>query len=140
MIKSVADLKVYEKAHRLAMEIFELTRGFPKEEVYSLTDQMRRAARSVAINIREGFAKRRYEQLFIRHLNDALGSCEETRGWLRFAVECEYLTRDKSEKVDEAYDEVSAMLYSLMEKWRSDRVSEGACDYPSSPATSSSDL
>ena len=73
-IKSVKDLKVYKVAFELAMEIFKLTLNFPKEEKYSLTDQIRRASRSVAINIREGFAKRRYENVFIRHLNDSIGS------------------------------------------------------------------
>lgn len=81
-IKSIDDLKVYNLAFELAMEIFKLTLNFPKEERFSLTDQIRRSSRSVAINIREGFAKRKYENVFIRHLNDALGSSEETRGWL----------------------------------------------------------
>ena len=84
MIKSVKDLKVYQMAYQLAMEIFEITKKFPKEETCSLTDQMRRSSRSVVINIREGFAKRKYEQVFIRYLNDSLGSSEETRGWLDF--------------------------------------------------------
>ena len=73
-IKSVKDLKVYSLAFELAMEIFKVTQDFPKEEKYSLTDQMRRSSRSVAIYIREGFAKKRYENVFIRHLNDAIGS------------------------------------------------------------------
>lgn len=85
-IKSVRDLEVYRLALELAMEVFELTKKFPKEEKYSLTDQIRRSSRSVPINIREGFAKRRYENLFIRHLNDAMGSSEETRGWLDFRL------------------------------------------------------
>ncbi len=80
------DLEVYRLAFDLAMEVFELTKKFPKEEKYSLTDQIRRSSRSVPINIREGFAKRRYENLFIRHLNDAMGSSEETRGWLDFRL------------------------------------------------------
>ena len=79
-IKSVKDLKVYNLAFELAMEIFKLTLTFPKDEKYSLTDQIRRSSRSAAINIREGFAKRKYENVFIRHLNDSLGSSEETRG------------------------------------------------------------
>ena len=83
VIKSVKDLKVYQIAYQLAMEIFEITKKFPKKETYSLTDQMRRSSRSVAINIREGFAKRKYEQVFIRHLNDSLGSSEETMRMVR---------------------------------------------------------
>jgi len=117
-IKSVKDLKVYNIAFELAMEIFSLTQGFPKEEQYSLTDQMRRSSRSVAINIREGFAKKRYENVFIRHLNDAIGSSEETRGWLDFSLRCRYIDPKMHEKLDRSYDEVNAMLYSLMKNWK----------------------
>ena len=118
MIKSVRDLNVYQLAYRLAMEIFEITKRFPKEETYSLTGQMRKSSRSVAINIREGYAKRRYKQVFIRHLNDSLGSSEETRGWLDFARDCRYITEDEYKKLDDRYDEVNAMLYSLTNNWK----------------------
>lgn len=74
MIKTVKDLKAYQLAYKLAMEIFQLTRKLPKGEKYSLRDQIVRSFRSVAINIRERFAKRRYENIFIRHLTDSLGS------------------------------------------------------------------
>ena len=117
-IKTVKDLKVYNKAFELAMEIFNLTMDFPREEQYSLTDQIRRSSRSVAINIREGFAKRKYENVFIRHLNDSIGSSEETRGWLDFSVRCGYIDQQTHQKLDEAYDEVNAMLYSLMNNWK----------------------
>ncbi len=113
-IKSIKDLKVYNIAFELAMEIFKLTLSFPKEEKYSLTDQIRRSSRSVAINIREGFAKRRYENVFIRHLNDSIGSSEETRGWLDFSLRCRYINQETHERLDKSYDEVNAMLYSLM--------------------------
>ena len=79
-IKTIKDLEVYRLAYALAMDIFKFSVRFPKEEVYSLTDQIRRSSRSVAINIREGCAKRNYEKVFFRPLNDALGSSEETRG------------------------------------------------------------
>ena len=75
---------------------------------------MRRSSRSVAINIREGFAKKRYENVFIRHLNDALGSSEETKGWLDFSLSCRYIDPKMHEMLDKSYDEVNAMLYSLM--------------------------
>jgi len=114
VIKSVKDLNVYQIAYELATEIFEITKKLPKEETYSLTDQMRRSSRSVAINIRERYAKRKYEQVFIRHLNDSLGSSEETRGWLDFAKDCMYMTKDEHKRLDDKYDEVNAMLYSLM--------------------------
>ena len=118
-IKSVKDLKVYQMAYKLAMEIFEITKKFPKEETYSLTDQIRRSSRSVAMNIREGYAKRRYEQVFIRHLNDSLGSSKETRGWLDFSLDCKYISNEEYEKLDKQYNEVNAMLYSLMNNWHS---------------------
>ena len=117
-IKSVKDLKVYNAAFELAMEVFKLTQDFPKEEQYSLTDQMRRSSRSVAINIREGFAKKRYENVFIGHLNDSMGSSEETRGWLDFSVRCRYIDPRMHEKLDTSYDEVNAMLYNLMKNWK----------------------
>jgi four helix bundle protein len=117
-IKSIKDLKVYNIAFELAMEIFTLTQDFPKEEQYSLTDQMRRSSRSVAINIREGFAKKRYENVFIRHLNDSIGSSEETRGWLDFSVRCRYINKETHQRVDKSYDEVNAMLDSLMKNWK----------------------
>jgi four helix bundle protein len=80
--------------------------------------EIRRSSRSVAINIREGYAKRRYKQVFIRQLNDALGSSEETRGWLDFALDCKYINKKEYDKLDGGYAEVGAMLYSLMNNWR----------------------
>jgi four helix bundle protein len=118
VIKSCKDLKVYQMTYKLAMEIFEITKQFPNKETYSLTDQIIRSSRSVAINIREGFAKRKYEQVFIRHLNDALGSSEETRGWLDFALDCKYISENEHKILDRQYDEVNAMLYSLMNSWQ----------------------
>jgi len=117
-IKSIKDLKVYNLAYKLAMEVFEITKTFPKEEVYSLTSQIRKSSRSVAANIREGYAKRKYEQVFIRHLNDFLGSSEETRGWLDFSKDCEYISKDNFFKFDKEYDSLSGMLYSLMNNWK----------------------
>ena len=117
MIKSINDLKVYEVAYKHAMNIFEITKKFPREETYSLTDQIRRSSRSVAINIREGFARRKYENVFIKQLNDALGSSEETRGWLDFSLDCKYIAKKEYEILDKQYDEINAMLYSLMNKW-----------------------
>ena len=117
-IKTINDLNVYKSAYKLAMEIFELAKVFPKEETYSLTDQIRRSSRSVAINIKEGFAKRKYKQVFIRHLNDALGSSEETRGWLDFSLDCKYISEKDYRKLDSHYDEVNAMLYKLINTWQ----------------------
>lgn len=118
-IKNVKDLKVYNLAYTLALKVFEITKKFPKEETYSLMDQMRRSSRSVAMNIREGFAKRKYEQVFIRHLTDSIGSSEETRGWLNFSFDFGYIVKLEYENLDKQYDEINAMLYSLINKWQS---------------------
>lgn len=116
-IKTVKDLKVYNESFRLAMEIFNLTKGFPKEEQYSLTDQIRRSSRSVSANIREGFAKRKYEQIFIKQLVDAYGSSEETRTWLEFSVNSSYINQDTFEKLDNEFDKLGAMLNRLIQNW-----------------------
>jgi len=117
-IKNVKDLKVYNLSCQLAMRIFELTKKVPEEEVYSLTDKMRSSSRSVAVNIREGYAKRKYENVFIRHLNDSLGSSEETRGWLDFALDCMYISSEEYRELDSSYDKVNAMLFNLMKNWK----------------------
>ncbi len=116
-IQSVRDLKVYEKSYELAMETFNLTKKFPKEELHSLVDQLRRSSRSVAANIREGYSKRRYQQIFIRQLVDALGSAEEVRTWLDFSLGCAYISEQEHAQLDAKYDELCAMLYSLINKW-----------------------
>ena len=117
VIRSVHDLDVYRLAFEAAMEVFEISKGFPPEEKYSLTDQMRRSSRSVAGNIREGFAKRRYRPVFCRHLTDAHGSGEETRTWLDFALACKYVAADVHERISDKYDRISAMLHRMIEHW-----------------------
>jgi len=118
VIKSINDLIVYKSSFELAMEVFRLTKKFPKEELYSLVDQVRRSTRSVPVNIREGFAKREYKDVFVRHLIDALGSCEETRAWLDFSFKSEYLDEKKYNELSKKYDTISAMLYRLIRNWR----------------------
>jgi four helix bundle protein len=118
VIKSINDLIVYKSSFDLAMEIFHLTKKFPKEELYSLVDQIRRSSRSVPVNIREGFAKREYKDVFIRHLIDALGSCEETRSWLDFSSASGYLEKEKYNELSKNYDKISAMLHGLIKNWR----------------------
>lgn len=118
MIKSIKDLVVYNLSFELAMEVFLLTKKYPKEELYSLVDQIRRSSRSVPANIREGFAKKEYKDVFIKHLIDALGSCEETRTWLDFSFKNEYLEEEKYNELSQRYDKISAMLYRLIKTWR----------------------
>src|SRR5205814_10442737 len=85
------DLKVYQLAYKLAMEIFHLSKHFPREELYSLTDQIRRSSRSVAANIAEGFRKRRYPNMLISKLTDSDGVATESQVWLDFALDCGYM-------------------------------------------------
>jgi len=117
-IQKCKDLDVYNESFDFAMEIFFSTRKFPKEELYSLVNQIRRSSRSIPANIREGFAKRKYPDVFTRHLNDALGSSEETLVWLDFAHKCGYITKDTHGKFTSEYEKIGRMLYKLMRNWR----------------------
>ena len=118
-IRSYRDLDVYNLAYTLAMEIFHLTARFPKEERYALVDQMRRSSRSVCSNIVEGFAKRRHEAVFKNSLNDSLGESEETKLWLDFSLDCEYIAVDEHKRLIIGYEQVSPMLWTLMTTWQS---------------------
>lgn len=113
-------LEVYKKAFEAAMCIFELSKSFPKEETYSLTDQIRRSSRSVCANIAEAWRKRRYEAAFIAKLNDSEGEAAETQTWLEFAVKCEYMERNKARELYLTYDEIIGSLVTMIshpEKW-----------------------
>ncbi|YAG13891.1 four helix bundle protein [Nostoc sp. DSM 114161] len=90
-IKNHQDLKVYQMAFDAAMKIFELTKKFPVEERYSLTDQIRRSSRSVCANLAEAWRKRRYEAAFVAKLNDSEAEAAETQTWIEFAVKCNYM-------------------------------------------------
>lgn len=107
------DLDVYKRAFKAAMEIFELTKSFPKEETYSLTDQIRRSSRSVCSNVAEAWRKRRYEASFVSKLNDAEGEAAETQTWLEFSVGCKYLESEKGRHLFREYDEIISMLLSI---------------------------
>src|SRR6476469_8524557 len=93
-IQSHRELEVYQKGFDAAMQIFELSKSFPKEETYSLTDQIRRSSRSVCANLAEAWRKRRYEKAFISKLSDSESEAAETQVWLEFATKCGYLQRD----------------------------------------------
>ena len=118
-IKKFTDLEVYNLAEVIAMEIFRISKEFPKEEKYSLTDQIRRSSRSIAVNIAEGWGKRNYENQFKRHLIDAIGSLEETRSWLSFSLKCEYIKEDSYTELAESLDELGAKLFLLHKNWKS---------------------
>ena len=108
------ELEVYKKAFEAAMFIFELSKSFPKEETYSLTDQIRRSSRSVCANIAEAWRKRRYEAAFIAKLSDSEGKEAETQTWLEFAVKCKYVERNIGRDLYKTYDEVIGMLISMI--------------------------
>jgi four helix bundle protein len=110
------DLKVYQLAYKLAMEIFNESKAFPKEERYSLTDQIRRSSRSVAANIAEGFRKQRYPNMFISKLADADAEAAETQVWLDFSLDCNYISQKMHEELIKSYEEVGKMLGSMIVK------------------------
>jgi four helix bundle protein len=115
-IRSVRDLVVYKKAFESAMKIFEISKGFPKEEKYSLTDQIRRSSRSVCTNLSEAWRKRRYKAVFVNKLSDSGQEAAETQTWLEFALACHYLDDSTYEKLFEEYEQIFAMLHAMGEK------------------------
>ena len=105
---------VYQKAYKFAMEIFEISKIFPKEEKYSLTDQIRRSSRSVTSNIAEGWAKKKYPKSFVYKLSDSLGEEFETEGWLDYSKDCKYIDKGTYDDLMKGYDEVRRMLISMI--------------------------
>ena len=108
------DLEVYKKAFAAAMRIFDLSKSFPKEEIYSLTDQIRRSSRSVCANLAEAWRKRRYEAAFIAKLSDSEGEAAETQTWLEFSVRCDYLDKEAGREIFKEYDEIISMLVAMI--------------------------
>jgi four helix bundle protein len=108
------DLEVYRRAFDAAMEIFELSRRFPKHEVYSLTDQIRRSSRSVCANLAEAWRKRRYPAAFVSKLSDAEAEAAETQVWLHFAVSCGYLDRDTGLALYRSYNRILASVVGMI--------------------------
>jgi len=114
------DLEVYQIGFHAAMQIFELTKAFPKEETYALTGQMHRSSRSVCSNIAEAWRKRRYEAAFVSKLNDAEGEAAETQVWLDFSVECKYLDAAIGRSLHSTYDNILGKLVNMIlhpEQW-----------------------
>ena len=113
-INSAKDLEVYKKAYRLAMFVFELSRRFPLEEKYALTGQIRRSSRSVCLNLREAWAKRRYEAHFVSKLTDCDGENSETDSSLDFAMDCGYITTADHFDATSMSQEIGKMLGSMI--------------------------
>jgi four helix bundle protein len=119
-IGSHRELEVYRKGFDLAMQIFELSKAFPKEETYALTDQIRRSSRSVCANLAEAWRKRRYEAHFVSKVSDAETEAAETQTWLEFAVRCGYLDKETGREVYGAYDGIHRTLIGTIthpESW-----------------------
>jgi four helix bundle protein len=114
--KSFRDLLVYQKSRAFAQEIFAITRNFPKEETYSLTDQIRRSSRSVGAQIAEAWAKRRYEKHFISKLTDADGEQQETQHWVETAFDCGYISSSQNTDLLAKYAEIGRLLGGMMSK------------------------
>lgn len=112
-IKSVRDLEVYKLAFETAMEIFQITKGFPQEEKYSLVDQIRRSSRSVCSNLAEAWRKRRYKAVFKNKLTDAMQEASETQTWLDFCFACNYIDQNKFNELDQKYEHILAMRNNM---------------------------
>ena len=113
-IRHFRELEVYKLATESAMRIFEVSKLFPVEEKYSLTDQIRRSSRSVCANIAEGWRKRRYPNAFVSKLSDADAESAETQVWLEFALKCGYLESVLSKELDSIYDRIMGKLVNMM--------------------------
>jgi len=119
-IRTHKDLKVYLLSFEAGMQVFELSKTFPKEELYSLTDQLRRSSRSVSGNIAEAWRKRRYPKHFISKLSDSEGEAAETQVWLDYALACKYIDKKTNVVLNDKYDHIISMLVNMgnnPDKW-----------------------
>ncbi|MFP4229161.1 MAG: four helix bundle protein [Salinivenus sp.] len=115
-IESFRELQVYRRANRQARILFQRSHRFPKEEKYSLTDQIRRSSRAVTALLAEAWARRRYQSAFVNKVNQALGEAMETQAWLDHARTCGYLDQEEYETFDEAWDHIGAMLRRMIQR------------------------
>ncbi|MGB3204828.1 MAG: four helix bundle protein [Crinalium sp.] len=113
-IKDHKDLEIYQMAFDAAMKIFELSKKFPLEEKYSLTDQVRRSSRSVCANLAEAWRKRRYEAAFVAKLNDCEAEAAETQTWIEFSVRCNYLNIEVGRELYATYNRVLGGLVNMI--------------------------
>ncbi len=114
--RSFKDLRVYQKAQEVSRLVFRLSKAFPREEMYSLTDQLRRSARSVGAQIAEAWGKRRYEKHFVSKLTDADAEQMETQHWVSEALDCSYISTSDATHLNSGLDEIGRMLNSMMQK------------------------
>jgi len=116
-IKTFKDLNVYKLSYELAMNIFRLVKNFSNEEKYSLVSQIVRSSRSICANIAEGWAKRKYEEVFKRHLIDAYGSLAETKVWLDYSLDCNHIPKETYGNLMERLEVIGGKLYQLHDNW-----------------------
>lgn len=120
-IRSHRELDVYQMSFRAAMKIFEISKSFPREERYSLTDQIRRSSRSVSSNISEAFRKRKYPNAFVAKLSDSEAEAAETQTWLDFSLKCQYISTEIYKELDNEYENIIGKLVNMSlqpEKWK----------------------
>ncbi len=115
-VKSFRELEVYKLSKLLSKQIFDITKKFPKEEMYSLTDQVRRSSRSIGAQISEAWGKRRYEKHFVSKLTDADGEQLETQHWIETALDCSYITKEAAVELLQQYSSIGKMLNSMISK------------------------
>ena len=116
IIRSFRELDVYALVREQAKRIFVISKGFPKEEKFSLTDQIRRSSRAVNAMIAEAWARRRYRAAFINKIDEALGEAMETQVWLDHALDCGYLDRNQHDIVDASWQKIGAMLNRMIQR------------------------
>lgn len=119
-IKSHRELEVYQLAFQTSMKIYALTKSFPREELYSLTDQIRRSSRSVSANISEAFRRRKYPKSFCNKLNESEAEAAETQNWLDYSLACSYISKEIHSELDKEYENIIGKLVNMQkypEKW-----------------------
>jgi len=116
VIRSFRDLEVYRRCVRESKRVFVISKRFPKDERFSLTDQIRRSSRATSSMIAESWARRRYPAAFVSKLTESLGEAMETQAWLDHALECDYVTREEFTDLDDAWQEIGAMLNGMIDK------------------------
>ena len=114
--KGFGDLFAYQQARALAKELFEISKRFPREEAYALTDQIRRASRSIGAQIAEAWAKRRYERHFVSKLTDADGEQQETQHWLEIASDCGYLSQEELNSLRDRCQRIGKLIGGMIDK------------------------
>ena len=112
-IRSHRELDVYKMAFEAAMKIFKLSKSFPKEETFSLTDQIRRSSRSVCSNLAEAFRKRKYPKSFVSKLSDSESEAAETQTWLDFSLSCSYISESTHKELDDTYEKIIGKLVNM---------------------------